>query len=216
MRYKRFTFTILVLTSCVLMGCGLDTYTSPLAETSTQEAIANRVSAPWSVQLQSAQEFAKKLDGNAFLTQVKVERGLSNPPGDYSSLHIRFRFVSDSAEYWITFDDTDVASTIKRRGGSDNGSHDLPSPSQQEILQKTLSTIQVSPSEALKQTLPIAQAHGLLDPQVSAEMDMRLLLDRIPAAWSVLYTTPIQNADVKSLLVEVNAHTSEIIRTSKD
>lgn len=170
-----------------------------------EERARHGPAAPWQVQLSVAQAEAARQDSEAVLEGVTASQVYARNQDHTTTLNTRFYFVTPSGErFKVVFDDIDPQGTVSVRDidnmdQTPNGDR-KPSMEQLQMLRSAVSTIKLSPRDALQRTdfvvLSIAGQHGKTstDPWIELHIDGWVTEDRpdnehnLPALWRVEHT----------------------------
>lgn len=194
---------MLLLTIAGLVGCGeLNNRVQPL---------------PWPKQLESARKVAMRRDPSAVLTEVIATPGHAGSYQDHRTLDVTFGFVQRSGVgFRVGLKDTDPQGTAMLL--EDRFDTELPDGKALQHFQEALAAVQVSPAEALSETLEegtqfATEERIRLNPQVDLHRSERVAqVYGTPAVWRVFYWAPPQ----KELVFIVDARTGRILRRASD
>ncbi|HYO51030.1 MAG TPA: hypothetical protein VEW94_14355 [Chloroflexia bacterium] len=170
-----------------------------------EERARHGPAAPWQVQLSVAQAEAARRDSEAVLEGVTASQVYARNQDHTTTLNTRFYFVTPSGErFKVVCNDIDPQGTASIEGidnmdQTPNGNR-KPTREQLQMLRSAVSTINLSPREALQRTvfvvLSIAGQHGKTstDPWIELHIDGWVTEHRpdnehnLPALWRVEHT----------------------------
>lgn len=180
--------------------------------------------APWSVQLSTAQSEAAKYDKDAVLISIDASSIDAREPDYNTTLSVQFHFVTPlGIPFIVALDDTDPQNTVHNEPEVNSPStsyRPFPAPQQHDMLRKAISTVKLSPRDALQRTvpevLPIAEQHGKAStaPWIELHLAGRWpqahpnVSDNLPAVWEVRHNIA---ANVEHRLFWLNPDTGEIV-----
>jgi hypothetical protein len=181
--------------------------------------------APWSVQLSTAQSEMAKFNMDAVLESIDASTIYARQPDYNTTLSVRFHFVTPMGDaFLVTLDDTNPQNTlhIERKATSISTTYrPVPTPQQLDMLRMAISTVKLSPRDALQRTvsevLPLAEQHSKTwtNPWITLHLaglytqEQPNVYDKLLAVWEVRHVIV---AGFEQRNFWLNPETGEIVK----